>query len=74
MTDAIVVEAGTCTDAVFEGDVAKDTHPDARRRGVTNAHFANAEYATTLSSTIVNEVRANLNSTIEFLFAHRWFV
>ena len=72
MTDAIVVEAGTCTDAVFEGDVAKDTHPDARRRGVANAHFADAENATAFSYTIVNKVRTNLNSTIKLLFAHGW--
>ena len=74
MADAIVVEAGTCTDAVLEGNVAKETHPDAGGRGVADAHLAYAENATALSCAFVNEIAANLYGFVELLFTHGGFV
>ena len=74
MTDAFAVEAGASTDTVFEGDVAKETHPDARWGSISYTHLANAQHTTALSSTIVYEVRTNLNSAIELLLAHSWFI
>ena len=74
MADAIVVEAGACTNAVLEGDVAKDTHPNAGGRGVANAHLADGEDATAFSDAVINKVAANLYGFVELLFTHSRFV
>ena len=70
MTDTIVVEAGTCADAVLEGDVAKETHPDARGRGVANAHLTDREDLTAFCDAVIHQIAANLNGTIELLLTH----
>ena len=74
MADAIVVEAGACTNAVLEGDVAKNTHPNAGGRGVANAHLADGEDATAFSDAVINKVAANLYGFVELLFTHSRFV
>ena len=74
MTDAIVVKSCACAYAILQRNVAKETHPNAGGRCVGNAHFSNAEYATTLIDARIHEVTACLYSFVELFHAHGWFV
>ena len=71
MPDAVIIKSGTCPNAVLQGNIAKETHPDTRWRGIANAHLSDAQNATTFFHAIIHKVATYLYGPIKLLFAHR---
>ena len=74
MTNAVIIKAGTSTNAILQGNIAKETHPDTRWRRIANTHLSDTQNATTLCHTIIHEVASYLYSLIKLLLAHGWFI
>ena len=49
VVDTCGVESCSCPNALVEGNVAEEVHPDGGGRGVGNAHLAQAEHLATFS-------------------------
>jgi hypothetical protein len=71
MSDAVIIETGTGSDALRQGDVAEEVHPDARRRGIANAHLSDAQNATTFFHAVIHKVASYLYGPVKLLLAHR---
>ena len=74
MSDAGGVETGSCTNAISQGDIAKQVHPNAGGRRISNAHLTNAQHTTTFGYAVIHQRGADLYRMVELLVRHCWLI
>ena len=74
VANAFAVESCSSSDALFQGDVEQQVHPEAGGTGVANAHFANADDVATLLIAFVNQFASDGKTTLHLCLCHCRFV
>ena len=74
VADSGIVQSGSCPHAHFQRRAGQQVHPNGRRRGVANSHFAYADDVTAPFVAFCHHAGTGFYASVRFLFRHGRFV